>query len=95
MFLHSFDVHIFCDVTEYQELDGSGSSSSDEGPSRSGSPTPCNSPKPAHKPSPTQELRGNAVPLPPSTHNTLTRHHISQAMSTLTRQSAAMNAINK
>jgi hypothetical protein len=87
--------------TEYQEVEGLGSTSSDdeESHSRSGSPTPCNSPKPVHKPSPTQDLQrvggGSGVGLPSSTHGTLTRHQISQAVSTLTRQNAAMSAMNK
>ncbi|XP_059475211.1 disks large homolog 5 [Neocloeon triangulifer] len=75
---------------KYHILDHSGSNSSEgEGHSRSGSPTPCNSPKPKHKPSP--ELRGPLVPLPPSVHGTLTRHQVTQAMSTLTRQNASLS----
>ncbi|XP_065342347.1 disks large homolog 5 isoform X2 [Cloeon dipterum] len=70
---------------KYHRLEEGNSSSSEcEEPSRSGSPTPCNSPKPKHKPSP--EMRGAPMLLPPSAHGTLTRHQVSQAMSTLTRQ---------
>ncbi|KDR24048.1 Disks large-like protein 5 [Zootermopsis nevadensis] len=83
---------------KYHELEGSVSSSSEEGPSRSGSPTPCNSPKTPRKPAPLQleklspssisSLRG----APQSSHGTLTRSQIAQAVSTLQRQNATVRS---
>ncbi|XP_046989879.1 disks large homolog 5 [Schistocerca americana] len=80
---------------KYHELEGSVSSSSDESPSHSGSPTPCNSPDTTRKPTPLQlgELPPSAIcnlrsGTTPSGHGTLTRSKIAQAVSSLTRQNA-------
>ncbi|PSN54915.1 hypothetical protein C0J52_01656 [Blattella germanica] len=83
---------------KYNELDGSVSSSSDDGPSRSGSPTPCNSPKTPRKPAPLQldKLSPSAISglraVPQSSRGTLTRtrNQIAQAVSTLQRQNATV-----
>ncbi|XP_069696680.1 disks large homolog 5 isoform X2 [Periplaneta americana] len=83
---------------KYHELEGSVSSSSEEGPSRSGSPTPCNSPKTPRKPAPLQleKLSSSAISslrgVPQSSHGTLTRTQISQAVSTLQRQNATVRS---
>nr|CAD7452581.1 unnamed protein product [Timema tahoe] len=83
---------------EYNELEGSVSSSSEEGPgSHSGSPTPCNSPKTPHKATPLQleEHTSGLHGVPQSARNTLTRNQIAQVVSTLTRQNATASPDNK
>nr|CAD7404625.1 unnamed protein product [Timema cristinae] len=85
-------------VLEYNELEGSVSSSSEEGPgSHSGSPTPCNSPKTPHKATPLQleEHTSGLHGVPLSARNTLTRNQIAQVVSTLTRQNATASPDNK
>nr|CAD7203394.1 unnamed protein product [Timema douglasi] len=83
---------------KYNELEGSVSSSSEEGPgSHSGSPTPCNSPKIPHKATPLQleEHTSGLHGVPLSARNTLTRNQIAQVVSTLTRQNATASPDNK
>nr|CAD7417356.1 unnamed protein product [Timema poppensis] len=81
---------------KYNELEGSVSSSSEEGPgSHSGSPTPCNSPKTPHKATPLQleEHTSGLHGVPLSARNTLTRNQIAQVVSTLTRQNATARSV--
>ncbi|KAJ9592918.1 hypothetical protein L9F63_015423, partial [Diploptera punctata] len=66
---------------KFHEMEGSVSSSSEEGHSRSGSPTPCNSPKTSRKPAPLQLEK-----LSPSAIST-------QAVSTLQRQNATVSSV--
>ncbi|XP_068081799.1 disks large homolog 5 [Anabrus simplex] len=83
---------------KYHELDGSVSSSSDDSPSRSGSPTPCNSPKMSHKQTPMQldQMSPSSIcslrSAPQSAHGTLTRNQVAQAVSSLTRQNATVRS---
>ena len=84
---------------EYHELEGSVSSSSEGGPSRSGSPTPCNSPKAPRKPPPLQleKLSSSAISslrgIPQPSHGTLTRSQVTHAVSTLQRQNATVRCV--
>lgn len=89
-------VCLFNFFIEYHELEGSVSSSSEGGPSRSGSPTPCNSPKTPRKPPPLQleKLSSSAISslrgIPQPSHGTLTRSQVTHVVSTLQRQNATV-----